>query len=85
MGTAEMNNERTGERVFGNVDEALAERIVSRAKKNSGEPESVYDGGRRGKPLRRREVSIIKIVIPAVLILVAFWICVKSKSLKSGN
>jgi len=82
MGTSEMNNERTGERVFENVDEALAERIVSRAKKNSGEPERVCDEGRRGKPLRRREVSIIKIAVPVVLILVVIWVCLKSKKSK---
>ncbi|MDR3012852.1 MAG: hypothetical protein LBU70_06545 [Chitinispirillales bacterium] len=31
-----MNNENAGERVFANVDEALAKKIISRSKKNCG-------------------------------------------------
>jgi len=32
-----MNNEKTGDRVFTNIDQALAERIVARSKENSKE------------------------------------------------
>jgi hypothetical protein len=32
-----MNNERAGDRVFADVDEALAGRVISRSKENSGE------------------------------------------------
>jgi hypothetical protein len=75
-----MNNEHAGERVFENVDEALAERIVSRAKENSREPESgsgrAYNAGidRNGKP---RPVSIMKIAIPVVLILIGIWVLIR--------
>ncbi|GBU20220.1 hypothetical protein R80B4_00096 [Fibrobacteres bacterium R8-0-B4] len=85
-----INNEQAGERVFGNVDEALADRIISRSMENSGEP------GRSGycdigtgrvdtnrinayKP-KQYQGLIIKTLIPAVLILIALWVYVKSKS-----
>jgi uncharacterized membrane protein YcjF (UPF0283 family) len=80
----EINNdqvERAGDRVFDNVDEALADRIISRSMENSREPErSVYNIN-TDKP-KRRQRSIIKILIPAVLVLIALWVYVKSKSLK---
>lgn len=81
-----MNNETAGERVFGNVDEALAERIVSRALENSKEPESAYDAGAgrvdagsidtdksRQRWSQAGYGSIVKILIPAALVLVALW------------
>jgi len=81
-----INNEQAGERVFGNVDEALAERIVSRAKENSKEPErSAYDTapGRvdtdrvnTDKP-KQRPGSIIKMMIPVVLILITMWFLIR--------
>jgi len=77
-----MNNEHAGERVFENVDEALAERIVSRAKENSKEPEPgcAIDIGinlnRINKP-QRRPVSIMKIVIPVALILIGIWVLIR--------
>jgi hypothetical protein len=76
-----VNNEQAGERVFGNVDEALADRIISRSMENSREPgrSGYYD---TDKP-KRRHISIIKILIPVILILVALCVYVKSKSLKS--
>jgi len=87
-----MNNEVAGESVFGNVDEALAERIVSRAKKNSGEPEQPMSAVDRvdtnrinvNKP-KKRHVSIIKIAILAGLMLIVLCVFVKSKSLKSNS
>jgi len=39
-----MNNERAGDRVFADVDRALAERIVSRSKENSRETEPATGG-----------------------------------------
>jgi MYXO-CTERM domain-containing protein len=36
------DNERAGDRVFANVDKALAEKIISRSMENSRAPERVY-------------------------------------------
>jgi len=76
-----MNNETAGERVFDNVDDALAERIVSRARENSRESERPDVAAGRidtDKP-RRRSVSIIKIALPAVLILIALWVLIRRR------
>jgi hypothetical protein len=84
-----MNDEIAGERVFGNVDDALAYRIISRSMENSREPEptsSSYDVGMDRVDKSKRPTSIMKIVIPAVLVLIALLVYVvnsKSKSLKS--
>jgi hypothetical protein len=40
-----MIKEKAGESVFGNADEALAGKIISRSKKNCGEPKSAFVGG----------------------------------------
>jgi hypothetical protein len=86
-----MNNEQIGEPVFGNVDEALADRIISRSMENSKEPEpsAGLPVSRINKPQRRSlmsmSMSIMKIVIPAVLVLIALWVYVvnsKSNSIK---
>ncbi len=73
------NNEKAGERVFENVDEALAERIVARARENGGGPGegSVYRLDEVDTE-KRSSVSIVKIVVPVVLILIAIWVCVRS-------
>jgi len=73
-----INNEQAGERVFGNVDEALADRIISRSMENSREPERLSYNMNTDKP-KRRHISIIKILIPAVLVLIAVCVYVKSK------
>ncbi|MDR0331297.1 MAG: hypothetical protein LBH93_06270 [Chitinispirillales bacterium] len=39
-----MIKERAGESVFGNADEALAGKIISRSKRNSKEPERAFSG-----------------------------------------
>jgi len=80
-----INNETAGDRVFDNVDDALAERIVSRALENGREPERA--GGRIGtgrvdadKPRRRRSASIVKIAVPVALALIALWILARRRS-----
>jgi hypothetical protein len=77
-----VNNEQAGERVFGNVDEALADRIISRSMENSREPGRSGYNMNTDRP-KRRHISIVKILIPAALVLIALWVYVKSKSLKS--
>jgi len=39
------DNERAGDRVFANVDKALAEKIISRSMENSREPGRVHTDG----------------------------------------
>jgi hypothetical protein len=65
------NSEKAGERVFGNVDEVLAERIISRSKENcrEHEPEDVAVAGRFGGG-KRRTGLIIKIALAATLLLI---------------
>jgi len=84
-----MNNETAGERVFGNVDEALADRIMSRARENSKGPEpafaskdsfddgdaGVVDTGKR----RRRSGAIVGILIPVALVLIAVWVLIRRR------
>jgi hypothetical protein len=61
-----MGSERAGERVFENVDEALAEKIISRSMENSKEPEDVAFPDRAP----RRAGLIIKIALAAILLLI---------------
>ena len=81
-----MSDEIAGERVFGNVDDALADRIISRSMENSKEPEpSVYDAGMDRVDKPKRPMSIMKIVIPAVLVLIAVLVYVVNSNSKSNS
>ncbi|MDR2694286.1 MAG: hypothetical protein LBB74_08770 [Chitinispirillales bacterium] len=75
-----MGTGAAGERVFDDVDAALAERIISRSMENSGEPERRYDTGTGPvdtDKAKRRPVSIIKAAIPVALVLIALWILIR--------
>jgi len=77
-----MNNGRAGDRVFANVDQVLAEKIISRSKENSesaGAPVSMVmpdvdnridtDADAAGL---RGSMSIAKLLVPAIVALVVF-------------
>jgi hypothetical protein len=85
-----MSDEIAGERVFGNVDDALADRIISRSMENSKEPEHAgsYDVGMDRVDKPKRPTSIMKILIPAALVLIALLVYVvnsKSTSIKDKS
>ena len=75
-----INNETAGDRVFDNVDDALAERIVSRALENGREPERAGRVDAADKPRRHRSASIVKIAVPVALALIALWILARRRS-----
>ena len=75
-----MINENAGDRVFADVDEALAEKIISRSKKNSEHATPPVDTNKNNN--RRKPISPMKIVISlgALLILALLIFLHKDKN-----
>jgi hypothetical protein len=71
-----INDGRAGERVFENVDEALAERIIARSRENSrgpAEPDAAVVT-RDSVRYRRKRIGlalIVKVAIPVLLLIAA--------------
>jgi hypothetical protein len=84
----EMNSEKPGERVFGNVDDALAERIASRARENSrgsAEPAAAVAGrDDSGRHRRSGLTLILKVAIPVLLLIAALVVAAKTRRQSRG-
>jgi subtilase family serine protease len=74
-----MSSEQAGDRVFANVDQALAEKIISRSKQNNKSAEPVVDSAAYVDDIPRSHyglmciikiaAAIVTLVVLAVLIL----------------
>jgi hypothetical protein len=85
-----MNSERTGEQVFGNIDEALAEKIISRSRENSGTA-GVYPAAnniiKTDNVTRygREPAPVAKLLMPAALALLLLLLLVLGRGRTGRN